>query len=89
MLQLVRIIVELRMRSEKSCHLPVEIVKVGGKRVGASRPRQTSQGDDKEKNNSGRESQEDGTDDSANLDSNDRQISHATQRYADNDQGSG
>ena len=67
----------------------MKLVKVGGMRVGASRPRQTSQGDDKERNNSGRESYEDGTGDSANLDSNDRQTSRDNQRDADNDQGSG
>jgi hypothetical protein len=36
-----------------------EIVKVGGMRVGASRPRQTSQGDDKNKNISSEETTED------------------------------
>jgi hypothetical protein len=51
-------------------------VKVGGMRVGASRPRQTSQGDDKEKNISSEEATIDGKEGSGGED-------------ADNKQGSG
>jgi hypothetical protein len=56
MLQLVRITLSYLIKTKDFFF---EIVKVGGMRVGASRPRQTSQGDDKNKNISSEETTED------------------------------
>ncbi|CAF1052580.1 unnamed protein product [Rotaria sordida] len=63
-------------------------IKVGGMRVGASRPRQTSQGDDKDKNITNEQISGDGTNASSKEGTSDDD-NQRNQEDIDNEQGSG